>query len=51
MYQNLFCSKKSIISFQMDQFSILLKGEFLIHVVINQNPEKKNDETIFEKMF
>ena len=52
MYQNPFCSKESTVSFQMNQFSILLEKKFLIHVVISQNLEKeKTDETIFEKMF
>ena len=53
MYQNPFCSKKSTVSFQMNQFSILLKKEFLIHVEIfvNLEKQKKNDETLFDKMF
>ena len=46
MYQNPFCSKKSIVSFQMNQFSILLKKKFLIHVEISVNLEKQKKKTM-----
>ena len=54
MYQNPFCSKKSTVSFQMNQLPILLEKELLIHVIINQNLEKKRKETMkryLEKCF
>ena len=44
MYQNPFCSKESTVSFQMKQFSILLKKEFLIHVEISMTFEKQKKE-------
>ena len=46
MYQNPLCSKESTVSFQMNQFSILLKRELLIHVVISQNFEKKRKKAM-----
>ena len=46
IYQNPFYLKKSTVSFQMNQLSILLKKKLLIHVVISQNFEKKRKKVM-----